>query len=136
MRVFFRMWPAQQTNAVHDPTTLYRTFTSGSRHVPLLGRQGDEIATIPFFAAPRVDSTAREHDAADRCAERAHHRHDDAAAEVVAYFGCWLDINQPTTYVLPGASARHDAGDRPTGRSRGRHRCCRSSSMCAACTSA
>jgi len=78
VRVFFRMWPAQQTNAVHDPMTLYRTFVSGPTHIPLLGRQGDEIATIPFFASPRV------------------------GAETVAWFGCWLDINQPNDLRFPG----------------------------------
>ncbi len=74
VRVFFRMWPAQQTNAVHDPATLYRTFAAGSRHVPLLGRQGDEITTIPFFASPRVELRVGKHDYPDRCPECHHDR--------------------------------------------------------------
>ncbi len=49
-------------------------FTAGSRHVPLLGRQGDEIMTIPFFAEPRVELGDGQHDHADRRPERPHDR--------------------------------------------------------------
>ena len=101
VRVFFRMWPAQQTNAVHDPTTLYRTFASGSRHVPLLGRQGDEIATIPFFASQRVLSASVSMTTQTDTPNVRTIVHDDLGAEVVAYFGCWLDINQPTDLRFP-----------------------------------
>ena len=58
VRVFFRMWPAQQTNATYDSSTTYRSFTSGTQKIPLLGISGDEIMTIPFFAAPRVPTNA------------------------------------------------------------------------------
>jgi hypothetical protein len=101
VRAFFRMWPAQQTNAVHDPSTLYRTFASGSRHVPLLGRQGDEIATIPFFAQPRVASASVSMTTQTDPANVRTIVHDSLGAEVVAYFGCWLDINQPTDLRFP-----------------------------------
>lgn len=101
VRAFFRMWPAQQTNAVHDPSTLYRTFTAGSRHVPLLGRQGDEIATIPFFAQPRVTSASVSMTTQTDPANVRTIVHDSLGAEVVAYFGCWLDINQPTDLRFP-----------------------------------
>jgi hypothetical protein len=101
VRVFFRMWPAQQTNAVHDPATLYRTFTAGSRHVPLLGRQGDEIATIPFFASPRVTSASVSMTTQTDTPNILTIVHDSLGAEVVAYFGCWLDINQPTDLRFP-----------------------------------
>ena len=101
VRAFFRMWPAQQTNAVHDPTTLYRTFTAGSRHVPLLGRQGDEIATIPFFASPRVNSAAVSMTTQTDTPNVRTIVHDTLGAEVVAYFGCWIDINQPNDMRFP-----------------------------------
>ena len=101
VRAFFRMWPAQQTNAVHDPTTLYRTFTAGSRHVPLLGRQGDEIATIPFFASSRVNSAAVSMTTQTDTPNVRTIVHDTLGAEVVAYFGCWIDINQPNDLRFP-----------------------------------
>ena len=101
VRVFFRMWPAQQTNAVHDPGTLYRTFAAGSRHVPLLGRQGDEIATIPFFASPRVNSGSVSMTTQTDNPNVRTIVHDSLGAEVAAYLGCWLDINQPTDLRFP-----------------------------------
>jgi hypothetical protein len=57
VRVFFRMWAAQQTNALYDPNTTYasRTNPAGEK-IPILGVQNDQIVTIPFFASPRVDT--------------------------------------------------------------------------------
>jgi hypothetical protein len=102
VRAFFRMWPAQQTNAVHDPTTLYRSFSAGSRHVPLLGRQGDQIMTIPFFAEKRINSATASMTTQTDAPNVRTIVHDSLGAEVVAYFGCWLDINQPTDLRFPG----------------------------------
>ena len=102
VRVFFRMWPAQQTNAVHDPTTLYRTFAAGPTHIPLLGRQGDEIATIPFFASPRVDASSVSMTTQTDAPNVRTIAHDSLGAETVAWFGCWLDINQPNDLRFPG----------------------------------
>lgn len=101
VRVFFRMWPAQQTNAVHDTTTLYRTATAGTRRVPLLGRQGDEIATIPFFCTPRVNPLTQSMTTQVDGPNVRTIVHDSLGAEVVAYYGCWLDINQPNDLRLP-----------------------------------
>jgi hypothetical protein len=101
VRVFFRMWPAQQTNAAHDTTTLYRTETAGSRHIPLLGVQGDEIATIPFFATPRVNPLTQSMTAQTDPPNVRTIVHDSLGAEVSAYYGCWLDINQPTDLRFP-----------------------------------
>jgi hypothetical protein len=122
VRAFFRMWPAQQTNAAHDPNTLYRTFTSGSRHIPLLGRQGDQIATIPFFATPRVDSSAVSMTTQVDAPNVRTIVHDSLGAEVVAYFGCWLDINQPTDVRFPArllGSTPANLPDGPFGPSHG-----------------
>ena len=56
VRVFFRMWAAQQTDALYDPNTLYASRPNGSERIPVLGVQNDQIITIPFFATPRVDA--------------------------------------------------------------------------------
>ena len=101
VRLFFRMWPAQQTNASFDTNTLYRSASSGTHKVPLLGVQGDEIMTIPFFATPRVDTTsASMRTQADTPNVRAISP-DSLGGEVSSFFGCWLDINQPNDRVLP-----------------------------------
>jgi len=101
VRAFFRLWPAQQTNAIHDPTTLYRTFASGPRHIPLLGRQGDEIATIPFFASSRIDSSTASMTTQTDGPNVRTIAHDSLGGEVLAFFGCWLDINQPNDLRFP-----------------------------------
>ncbi|WP_425955152.1 hypothetical protein [Xylanimonas sp. McL0601] len=115
VRAFFRMWPAQQTNAVHDTTTLYRTQTTGTRHVPLLGQQGDDIATVPFFASPRVDSSAvsmkTQHDDPNVRTIQ----HDSLGAEMVGWFGCWLDINQPDDLRFPARLLGTTAANLPDG---------------------
>lgn len=95
VRAFFRMWPAEQTNALHDPNTLYRTFAQGTHHIPLLGRQGDEIATIPFFASPRVDTSTVSMTTQTDAPNVRTIAHDSLGAETDGWFGCWLDINQP-----------------------------------------
>ena len=61
VRVFFRLFQAQSTNAVYDypPGARYRRATSNpdGQPIALAGIQGTEYVTIPFFAA-----AARRHD--------------------------------------------------------------------------
>jgi len=103
VRVFFRMWAAQQTNAVYDPKTTYASRTNGANRIPVLGVQNDEIVTIPFFATRRVTvggstTMANQTDPPNVQASIAP---DSLGAEVHTFFGCWLDINQPNTNVFP-----------------------------------
>ncbi|MDQ1680178.1 MAG: hypothetical protein QOI42_1037, partial [Frankiaceae bacterium] len=115
VRLFFRMWPAQQTNAVYDTNTLYRSATTGGRTIPLLGVQGDEIMTIPFFATPRIDtSTASMATQTDAPNVRGISP-DPIGGEVASYFGCWLDINQPNDRVLPARLVGPTPGNLPDG---------------------
>ena len=98
VRVFFRMWAAQQTDALYDPNTLYASRPNGTEKIPVLGVQNDQIITIPFFATPRVNagsvSMATQTDPPNVQATIAP---DPLGAEVHTFFGCWLDINQPST---------------------------------------
>jgi hypothetical protein len=102
VRVFFRMFQAQSTNTAFDPSTTYRRAGSNpSGHpIPLAGIRGSEYVTFPFFAEPRVDtmfqSMADQTDAPNVTNIAA-----IGGPEVDAYFGCWLDINQPFDRVLP-----------------------------------
>ncbi len=98
--VFFRMFAAQQVATTFDPTTTYKSYTGGSTLVPVLGVQGDEIVTIPFFAAPRVDVSKPLSGQTDP--KNTHTILPDPHGAVVdTFYGCWLDINQPNDLRFP-----------------------------------
>lgn len=98
VRVFFRMWAAQQTDALYDPNTTYASRPNGTEKIPVLGVQNDQIITIPFFATPRIDaSTASMATQTDTPNVQPTIAPDSLGAEVHTFFGCWLDINQPST---------------------------------------
>jgi hypothetical protein len=103
VRLFFRMWPAQQTNAVFDTAHEYRTLTNTSgQKIPALGIRGDEIVTIPFFATRRVDtSSVSMNTQTDDPNRRLTVNPSSLGGEVDLYYGCWLDINQPGDLLFP-----------------------------------
>ncbi len=101
VRLFFRLWMAQQTYASYDETTLYRSFTAGANRIPLLGVLGDEIVNIPFFATPRVDTTSVSMQIQPDIPNVQPISPDSLGGEVSTFFGCWLDINQPGDKVFP-----------------------------------
>jgi hypothetical protein len=103
VRLFFRVWPAQQTNAIFDTAHEYRTLanTSGQK-IPGLGIRGDEIVTIPFFATRRVNTaSASMKTQTDDPNRRLNVDPDPLGGEIALYFGCWLDINQPNDLLFP-----------------------------------
>jgi hypothetical protein len=93
VRVFFRLFPASTTSTAFDGGTTYRRATGGSDVIPLLGLSASgDLLTIPCFAEGRVNSasvalTAQKDSANVRTM-------NGTGNEVLAYFGCWLDINQ------------------------------------------
>jgi hypothetical protein len=117
VRVFFRLFNAQSTNAVYDypPGARYRRamLDPAGDPIPLAGVLGTEYVTIPFFALPRVDSTAVSMtqqtdsfiDATGAVIGNVQgiDAHADGS-EVETFFGCWLDINQPASVVLPATA--------------------------------
>ncbi len=91
VKVFFRMWTTGWTALEFDTSRNYRRTGNGAGAMPLIGLVGGEVSNIPCFAAPRVDNMEDQEDPANRrTLEGAN------ASEVHAYFGCWLDINDPT----------------------------------------
>ena len=113
VRVFFRMWAAQQTNALYDPNTTYasRTNPAGEK-IPILGVQNDQIVTIPFFASPRVDTSSINNMASQTDSPNVQPviAPDSLGAEVHTFYGCWLDINQPNTPQFPSIVLGDAAG--------------------------
>jgi hypothetical protein len=94
VRVFFRLFPVATTSLEYDQATVYRRHTSGATVVPLLGIKNNEIASIPCFAAPRVNSAVASLTTQTDPANVLTMPPNAGGSEVVRYFGCWLDINQ------------------------------------------
>jgi hypothetical protein len=93
VKVFFRTFSPVGTALEYMPSTSYRRAGSGAAAIPLLGLLGGEIASIPYFAEPRVDTAAvsmtTQTDPLNRRT-----LNPAGAQESVGYFGCWLDFNQ------------------------------------------
>jgi hypothetical protein len=110
VRTFFRLFIAPSPDTTYDQSTTYRELpqTDGSGNVipgtliPVIGfRSNDMASTLPFFAEPRVvpttDSTTRQPDSSNvQTIPSPLAPTPPAGAEVYAYFGCYLDVNQPT----------------------------------------
>ena len=73
-------------------TTIYRRVGNGPNAVALEGMVGGEVASIPFFASARTANPQTQPDPTNVTS-----LHGGGAAEVVAYFGCWLDFNHNTS---------------------------------------
>lgn len=105
-RVFFRAFQAQNTVSTFDTSTTYRSTPIGTPdvtpRVPLLGVQNDalgmnEIVTIPFFAVERVNF-AGPADLTKQLPDTPNVQTISPVTgkEIDTYYGCWLDMNQPT----------------------------------------
>lgn len=93
VKVFFRTFSPVGTALEYRPSSSYRRAGSGVATIPLLGLQGGEISSIPYFAEPRIDTgavsmTAQTDPLNRRTLQPA------GAQESAGYFGCWLDFNQ------------------------------------------
>ena len=104
VRVFFRLFPALTVSLAYDQGTTYRQFSDGvlnGKKIPRLGRVNNNILSIPCFAKERVDSGSVSMDTQDDPANVRTLVHDASGVEVEAFFGCILDINQPSQGVFP-----------------------------------
>jgi len=94
VRAFFRLFTYSGSNLTFDESIGYRVHTAGPRKVPLLGfATTGEVISIPFFAVPRVASTA---DMRGQPEDTPNVRNfpSGLTAEQIQYFGAYLDINQ------------------------------------------
>ena len=116
VRLFFRMWAAQQTNATYNPNTLYRTqINPDGDPIAVFGVEGDEIMTIPFFASPRIDATTFSMSQQKDHPNRADIVHDPLGGLVETYYGAWLDINQPGAAIYPARLIGGNPANLPDG---------------------
>lgn len=108
VRVFFRLWTTGWTAlsyATSTQTGSYPRDGNGATATPRLGLYGGEISTIPCFAAERSAKMTDQEDPANLRAELV----GAGAEEVLAYFGCWLDLNQDVAR-FPLTPSPDDAG--------------------------
>ncbi len=101
VRAFFRAFPASTTSTTFDSSTTYRSAVNGTTKIPLLGTVAGEVTTIPFFAAPRIDTATQSMDTQTDPANVQTIQHDASGSERDAYFGVWVDINQPNQLRFP-----------------------------------
>jgi hypothetical protein len=110
VRVFFRLFQAQNTVSNFDTTTTYRFATDGTLHgrkVPRLGVQNDahgnpEYVTIPCFASARINLSGPAKMDDQKDLPNAYPiTIVTPGVEVDSYFGCWVDINQEQQAFLP-----------------------------------
>ncbi|WP_206952481.1 S53 family peptidase [Trinickia acidisoli] len=110
VRTFFRLFISPSPDTDFNTSTTFREAvqTDASNApiagtlIPLIGfPSNDMTATIPFFAAARIDPTAHpqtyQTDAANvQQIPSPLAPTPPTGAQVIAYFGCYLDINQTT----------------------------------------
>ncbi|QUD87707.1 hypothetical protein [Phenylobacterium montanum] len=116
VRVFFRTFPASTTSTAYDQNSTYRRGGQGGTIIPKLGFVGGETTTIPFFASSRIDTSTQGMDAQTDPPNDQTLFHSGAGSEVIAYFGCWLDINQPSQPQFPIAPPAPVDGPYTSGR--------------------
>ncbi|MGD0242299.1 MAG: S53 family peptidase [Streptosporangiaceae bacterium] len=114
VRMFFRIFQASTTSTAYEPTTyatVANTLVSASGKIPVFGvnASGDVVA-IPCFADARVSEGSSLTTQADD-ANVVLNGIQPAVGEGVTYtyFGCWLDINQPSVNAVPVAPVPADA---------------------------
>ena len=104
VRASFRFFRWGTANVEFDNTLAYRT--DAPTGIPLLGRTGsNELASIPFFAEPRVSVSTPMNSQTDP--SNLFSFGPTGAGEALSFFGAYLDINQsanrfPNTYTGDG----------------------------------
>jgi hypothetical protein len=126
VRVFFRLFTTAATGMEFRPETYATVPNVDGKPIPVLGSQGGHLATIPFFAEPRVnpgDPLTLQRDPFNTQTLL----HNPSGAESTWYFGCWLDFNQssPGRFPLNGGGAGPFFGPLASIQQlvRGRHQC-------------
>jgi hypothetical protein len=95
VRVFFRLFTTAATGLDYDSNSTYRRSISATAPTALLGLQGGELVTVPFYGDPRMDTGVASLDTQTDALNVRTLVHA-GADEVRGYFGCWLDFNQTT----------------------------------------
>src|SRR5271157_1374931 len=109
VRVFFRLFQTAATGTEYNSSTTYRVGGHPGVKVPLLGIQGGELVTIPFFAEARKAANVNLNQQSDTNNVQ-NINPAPQGAEAYMYYGCWLDINQPGDLRFPIQPSPPDGG--------------------------
>jgi hypothetical protein len=109
VRVFFRLFQTAATGTEYNASTTYRVGGGVGLKIPLLGIQGGELVTIPFFAEARNANTVNLNLQTDSN-NIASINPGAGGAESYMYYGVWLDINQPLDLRFPIQPSPVDGG--------------------------
>jgi hypothetical protein len=123
VRVFFRLFSAASTVTnfaeVGTAEGTYRWGTNGTagHKIPLLGVEtiagSLEYVTIPCFASPRANLSGPADMNTQTDPPNAVPITTSAGKEVDTYFGCWLDVNQTTKFLIPTPPGSQSQWDGP-----------------------
>ncbi|HEX7140335.1 MAG TPA: hypothetical protein VF219_20965, partial [Vicinamibacterales bacterium] len=108
VRVFFRLFQTAATGTEYNSQTTYRVSGQPGTKIAVLGIQGGELVTIPFFADPRKAANVPLNLQKDDTNK--HSINPAAGQEAYMYFGAWLDINNPTDLRFPIQPSPPDGG--------------------------
>jgi hypothetical protein len=100
VKVFFRMFNTAGTAMHYNAASTYRRAGTGANTISLIGKEGNAISSIPFFASPRVNYTVASMSTQTDDKNRRTMKPNNNT-ESVAYFGCWLDINRDANKLIP-----------------------------------
>ncbi|MGN6723704.1 MAG: hypothetical protein ACTHJM_13920 [Marmoricola sp.] len=124
VRVFFRLFSAASTvidfAEVGTGEGAYRWGSNGTpgHKIPLLGVASyppfvSEYLTVPCFASDRVNLNAPADMKTQTDPPNVKTITTTAGAEVDTYFGCWLDVNQTSRFLIPSPPANPGDWDGP-----------------------
>jgi hypothetical protein len=125
VRVFFRLFNAASTSTqfseVGAGQGYYRWGSNGTagHKISLLGVHpgflglGGEYVTVPCFASTRVNLTQPADMKNQTDPSNAVAITSDPSGEVDTYFGCWLDVNQPTPFLVANPPLLQSSWDGP-----------------------
>jgi len=109
VRVFFRLFQTAATGTEYNAQTTYRVGGHPGVKIATLGIQGGELVTIPFFAEARNAATVDLNQQSDDTNKQTINP-GASGQEAYMYYGCWLDINQPTDLRFPIQPSPPDGG--------------------------
>jgi hypothetical protein len=111
VRVFFRLFQTAATGTEYNPATTYRVGGRPGVKIPLLGIQGGELVTIPFFAEKRKGADINLNNQTDaNNVQNIAPAPGGSGKESYMYYGCWLDFNQPNDLRFPIQPSPTDGG--------------------------